>query len=96
MCSVRPLTPNPIAVEMIDAILRYKKDGGKNHGGFSISTTFENCEYHVECCFDEEITKRIIYENGSHVETVQSMYDLTNVMEIIRIADLIMLKDWVT
>ncbi|RJX74029.1 hypothetical protein D3M70_27345 [Pseudomonas sp. LS-2] len=92
----RPATDNPIAVEIIDAILRHKKNGGKNHGGFSVVTKFADCEYHVECCFDQDIRKKIIYENGSHAEIVESIYDLSNVAEIARIADLIMLKGWAT
>ncbi|MBF8766353.1 hypothetical protein IR009_14115 [Pseudomonas putida] len=83
-----------ITAAVIDAIKDYKSRDWPNRGGFSVAVDLVDGDYYARCSFfnDEDMT--IMYRENTETELVASIYDLTNLREISRLAKLMENEEW--
>ncbi|AYN11804.1 hypothetical protein [Pseudomonas putida] len=84
-----------ITAAVIDAIKDYKSRGWPNRGGFSVAVDLVDGEYYARCSFSNDEDMTIMYRENTETELVASIYDLTNLSEISKLARLMENEDWV-
>lgn len=85
-----------LTTALVDAIKKCKATGGENENAFSVDATFEDGEFKVRCAFYENHDMTIMYQRNTDDATVQSLFDLTNLDEIQRLAGVMIDENWIT